>query len=91
MREEKGRCKFLGNAGGDTFGGKKLTFPVDLKMHIIHEPPVVLLGTESQDILAYVQQNTWSRMFLATPGLIEKMVGTLQNASHTSASMILTT
>ena len=56
---EQGRnqCEFLGTAGGNLFG-KKLTLLVDLKIYIVDDPAVALLGTESQGILAHVQQNS---------------------------------
>lgn len=38
-------------------------------MHIIYDPEIALLGTESQDILTCVQENTWSRIFLASLSL----------------------
>lgn len=52
-----------------TFLENNLIFPVDLKMHIIYEPATALLGTESQDILTYVQEN--KHMVKNVPGLSE--------------------
>lgn len=67
---EKGRnrCDFLGNAGSHVFG-KQFNIPGGFGMHIIYDPEIALLGTESQDILTCVQENTWSRIFLASLSL----------------------
>lgn len=53
-------------------------------MHIIYDPAMALLGTESQDFLAHVQQNIWSGTFLASLGIIAKMLKTTECSTHIS-------
>lgn len=55
--KERKWCEFLGTAGGNLFG-KKFSIPSGFKVHIICDPSVAVLGTESQNILAHTQQNT---------------------------------
>lgn len=72
--QERNRCEFLGTVGGNLLGKKLLIFLVDLKMLVIYDSTITLLGTEFKDILARVQQNTWSGMFLASLGEIAKLL-----------------
>lgn len=53
-------------------------------MHIIYDPAMALLGIESQDFRACVQQNIWSRTFLASLGIIAKMLKTAECSTYIS-------
>lgn len=87
-KQRRNQYKLLCTADGKPFQEKKIVFFVGLKMHIVCDLGVALLGAVSRHP-AYVYRNRWTRTFLASLSLIANKLKSILNILHVAVWLML--